>query len=309
MTTNEKDTYDIAIVGSGFAGSLLAMIARKLGRSVALIERGRHPRVVIGESSTPLTNLLLEELTTRYDLPSIRPLAKWGSWQKAHPEIACGLKRGFTFYHHNLEDPGSAPLERDRQLLVAASPHDDISDTHWYRADFDHLFVREARNMGVEYLDETELLSMTESPDGITLRGKREDREISIAAKFVIDASGPRGFLHRTLGIQELKLPDYPATQALYTHFSGVRRLEDQRWNNSDEQPPYPVDDAAVHHVFEGGWIWVLQFNNGITSAGIAATDSLATRLNLPEGAAAWNRIVQRIPALKEQFAEAKARA
>jgi FADH2 O2-dependent halogenase len=307
MTTNERDTYDIAIVGSGFAGSLLAMIARRLGRSVVLIERGKHPRVVIGESSTPLTNLLLEELTTRYDLPSIRPLAKWGSWQKAHPEIACGLKRGFTFYHHNLEDPNSAPIKRGRQLLVAASPHDEISDTHWYRADFDHLFVREALNMGVEYLDETELFNITESPDEITLTGKRHDREIKLAAKFVIDASGPRGFLHRALGILELELPDYPATQALYTHFSGIGRLEDQQRSKTREQPPYPVDDAAVHHVFEGGWIWVLQFNNGITSAGIAATDSIATRLNLSEGAAAWNRIVQSIPALKEQFAKAKA--
>jgi FADH2 O2-dependent halogenase len=61
-----SEIYDIAVVGSGFAGSLLAMIARRLGRSVILIEKGTHPRVVIGESSTPLSNLLLEELTTRY---------------------------------------------------------------------------------------------------------------------------------------------------------------------------------------------------------------------------------------------------
>jgi len=31
------------VVGSGFAGSLMAMIARRLGFSTALIERGRHP--------------------------------------------------------------------------------------------------------------------------------------------------------------------------------------------------------------------------------------------------------------------------
>ena len=50
--------FDIAIVGSGFAGSLLAMIARRLGRSVVLIERGKHPRFVIGESSTPLDHVV-----------------------------------------------------------------------------------------------------------------------------------------------------------------------------------------------------------------------------------------------------------
>ena len=82
--------YDIAVVGSGFAGSLLAMIARRLGRSVVLIEKGAHPRVVIGESSTPLANLLFEELCVRYDLPALKPLAKWGSWQRAHPEWPAG---------------------------------------------------------------------------------------------------------------------------------------------------------------------------------------------------------------------------
>jgi len=40
--------FDLAIVGSGFAGTLLAMIARRLGRSVLMIERGRHPRFAIG---------------------------------------------------------------------------------------------------------------------------------------------------------------------------------------------------------------------------------------------------------------------
>ena len=84
--------FDLAIVGSGFAGSLLAMIARRLGRSVVLLERDRHPRFAIGESSTPLANLLLEELTRRYDLPAILPLTKWGTWQKTHPEI----KTSFT---------------------------------------------------------------------------------------------------------------------------------------------------------------------------------------------------------------------
>src|SRR5258708_2211792 len=95
-----NDQYDIAIVGSGFAGSLFAMIARRLGRSVILIERGSHPRFAIGESSTPLADLLLEELAVRYDLPRLLPLCKWGTWQKTYPNIAAGLKRGFSFYHH-----------------------------------------------------------------------------------------------------------------------------------------------------------------------------------------------------------------
>ena len=57
-----QGAYDIAIIGSGFAGSLLAMVARRLGRSVVLLEKAKHPRFAIGESSTPLANLILEDL-------------------------------------------------------------------------------------------------------------------------------------------------------------------------------------------------------------------------------------------------------
>src|SRR5437773_11209262 len=118
-----KTDFDIAVVGSGFGGSLTAMIARRLGRSVILLERGRHPRFVIGESSTPLANLLLEELAQRYDLPRLLPLTKWGSWQSSYPQIGCGLKRGFTFYHHRLCEPFTPRPHHYNELRVAASPH------------------------------------------------------------------------------------------------------------------------------------------------------------------------------------------
>jgi FADH2 O2-dependent halogenase len=302
-----SEIYDIAVVGSGFGGSLLAMIVRQQGRSVILIEKGTHPRVVIGESSTPLSNLLLEELTTRYGLAELRPLAKWGSWQKSYPNVACGLKRGFTFHHHVLGASPSADPERRDQLLVAASPRDEIGDTHWYRADFDHLLVREAQRLGVEYVDRVALRRFRDGGEEVTLEGEREGCEVEFRARFVVDATGPRGFLHHALGLRELELPDYPRTQGLYSHFSGVSRLEAAACSRINEPPPYPIDDAAVHHVFDGGWIWVLQFNNGVTSAGVAATDELASQLRFSDGAEAWKRILDLVPGLKEQFAKAEA--
>jgi FADH2 O2-dependent halogenase len=302
-----KKPYDLAIVGSGFGGSLLAMIARRLGRSVILLEKGKHPRFTIGESSTPLSNILLEELSARYQLPRISPLSKWGSWQRAHPAVSCGLKRGFTFYHHALGDMGAPDPDRRRQLLVAASPHNGIADTHWYRAEVDQFFAQEAEQSGVEYLDEVALQRVSESESEIELRGHRNHEELSVRAKFLVDATGPRGFLHHALGLQELPLPRFPATRALFSHFTGVARLEEQPTISGEERPPYPVDDAAVHHVFDGGWIWVLKFNNGITSAGIAATDKFSESMRLSEGASAWQRLLNSMPILKEQFADSQA--
>ena len=300
-------TCDIAVVGSGFGGSLLAMIAHQLGRSVILLEKGKHPRFAIGESSTPLSNILLEELTTRYRLPKLAPLSKWGSWQQSNPQIACGLKRGFTFYHHTLGSPITPDPQQQRQLLMAASPHDGIADTHWYRANVDHFFVRQAQQIGVSCLDEVNLDAVSESDSGIRVTGHRGDDELSIGATFLVDATGPRGFLHRAMEIPELELPDFPATQALFSHFTGVAQIANGVLCDPARKPPYPVDDAAVHHIFEGGWIWVLKFNNGIISAGVAATDELAGRLRFSEGEPAWHRLLDLLPAVREQFAKAKA--
>src|SRR5439155_10681903 len=141
--------------------------------------------------------------------------------------------------------------------------------THWYRPDFDYFLVREAQAQGAIYLDQITLEKPEFSAAGVTLRGQRAGAAAQTwRARLLVDASGPRGFLHHALKLPEKTFPHLPATQGLYTHFSAVRRWTDI-WGSAPA-PPYPVDDAAVHHIFEGGWLWVLRFNNGITSAGVA---------------------------------------
>src|SRR3954468_9938102 len=104
--------FDLAIAGSGFGGSLLAMLARRRGLSVLLLERGSHPRFAIGESTSPLTNLLLEEISREYDLPELLPLTAYAPWKRAYPRIGVGLKRGFSFYAHPPGEPFRPDHER-----------------------------------------------------------------------------------------------------------------------------------------------------------------------------------------------------
>jgi FADH2 O2-dependent halogenase len=279
---------DVVIVGSGFGGSVMAMVARRIGLSVVLLEQGRHPRMAIGESTTPLSNLLLERMSATYDLPRLAPLAKWGNWQRAYPRIACGLKRGFSFFCQG------------ERLLVAASPQDDIADTHWYREEVDHFLVTEAQGLGVEYYDCVRIEDLVFTEDCATLVGRAGNRPFRLSARMLIDATGPRGFLHRSLRLAECALPGMPVTESLFSHFTGVGRTD-----CSEDTVPYPVDDAAVHHVFHGGWVWMLRFNNGVASAGVAATQALAAELKLSEGEPAWQRLLDRLPALRSQFEHA----
>jgi FADH2 O2-dependent halogenase len=297
---------DLAVAGSGFAGSLVALIARRLGLSVALLERGSHPRFAIGESSSPLANLLLESLCDRYGLDRVRPLAKWGTWRRERPEIACGLKRGFTFYAHTPGLPFLGDPDRRDQLLVAASPRDEIADTHWYRPEFDRFLAEEARAAGAQYVDRLRIDRLELAPATARLSGDRAGEPVDVRARLLVDATGPRGLVARLLPLAGSAFDGLPPTRALFSHFSGVRRLENA-WSGGSEPPPYPPDDAAMHHVFPGGWIWVLRFSNGIVSAGVAATEALAESLSLEQGEAAWGRLLERLPGVREQFAGADA--
>jgi tetracycline 7-halogenase / FADH2 O2-dependent halogenase len=310
---------DLAIVGSGFGGSILAMAARRLGLSVALLERGTHPRFAIGESASPLAGVILEQLARRYELPCLATLATYGAWQRHHPEVVCGLKRGFTFFKHESGKRFTRTADRSSELLVAASPSDELSDTHWLRADVDHFLVQQACALGVDYLDRVALDEVSFADGGVRLAGHRPDGGIAVHARFLVDASGPRGFLSRALRLPEGTFDGYPATQALYSHFEGVARCAEMpefapgsfapgplRGSRPAESPPYPMDAAALHHVFDEGWMWVLRFDNGITSAGVAVTDRLAAELRLADGEPAWQRLLARYPSIAEQFAAAR---
>ena len=301
--------FDLAIVGSGFGGSLLAMIAARLGYRVALLERGRHPRFAIGESASPLAGILIEQLADRYDLPRIRPLSAYGTWQRTYPDVICGLKRGFTYFRHERNQSYRVNVDRSTQLLVAASPSDELSDTHWLRADVDFFLVREAIASGVEYVEAVEIESFSRAAYACVLAGSRHGNPFVIRSALVVDASGPHGFLSRALNIRNTGFADYPQTQALFSHFTDVARCEDMtEFVASDASgPPYPMDAAALHHVFDGGWMWVLRFGNGITSAGIAVTDALAHELRLADGEPAWRRFLNLYPSIASQFVDAKA--
>ncbi len=303
--------FDLVVLGTGFAGSLLGMIGRRLGLSVLMLERGSHPRFAIGESTSPLANLLLEEIARTYDLPRLLPLTAYGTWRTAYPELTVGLKRGFSFYHHPegvANDPAESP---DRQLLVAASPNDAVADTHWYRSEFDHFLVREAQQLGAEYRDRFDLKTLDRDGLSVELKGSRQGQTETYRARFVVDASGPRGALARIHGWEESRFPDFPETEAIFAHFTGVGRFATQEHiaatGKLPARPPYPPDDAALHHIFPGGWIWVLRFNNGITSAGAALDADLARELGAREPAGAWRKLLDRMPAVREQFAGAEA--
>ena len=300
-----NNRYDVAIVGSGFSGSLMARVLAVLGYQVVLLERGTHPRFAIGESTTPLANLSLERLGTRYGLADCYRMAAHGRWLEYHPDIRRGLKRGFTFYRHH---PGEVLADRgndSERLLVAASPTDLVSDTHWLRADVDHHFVRQAVDAGVDYLDRTELTTARLEPDRVCLSGTRAGEPLELVTAFVIDASGPGGFLARQLEIASGLEQTHTRSGLVFSHFTGVGSVPGVM--PGLPPGPYPDEWAAVHHLIDEGWMYSLQFDHGVTSAGFALTPQGIARLGPPnDPAKLWATLLERYPTIGAVFATAE---
>ncbi len=305
MTT--KLQADVAVLGAGCGGSLIALLLNRIGRRVVLLDRGSHPRFAIGESSTPIADLVLRDLARRYDLPAIAPLACYGTWKEAYPSLTCGLKRGFSYFRHRPNEPFLATDNHRHELLVAASREDAVGDTHWLRSDVDTFFAQQVADAGIPYFDRMEVTVEANSPQW-QLAGNRSAAACTVQAEFVVDATGSAGFLPRRLAVADCGRQLGTNSRALFAHFTGVRHwqktLDDQRADTSCY--PFPCDAAAVHHVLDEGWMWQLRFDNGVTSAGLvidADRHPLDAAIR-PE--AEWARLLARYPSLDEQFEAAR---
>jgi len=261
---------DVAIVGSGFSGSILAWILARQGQRVALIDAARHPRFAIGESSTPIADAMLRQLGATYRLQPLESLSRWRSWQADFPQLGCGLKRGFTYFQHKRDETCFCEEEKgQRSMWVAASPDDAVSDTHWYRPDVDTFFYQQAIECNA--IDRTgyAVKQLGESKHGVTLQCEGKS-SAAVVADFVVDASGQAAATAKLRNLTNHLDRLQTSTQSTFAHFTGVGN-----WSPSDahrldlNDVPFDADDSAQHHLIENGWVWMLRFGNGITSIGV----------------------------------------
>ena len=157
-------------------------------------------------------------------LAEVRPFCKWGRWQRLRPDVACGLNAASPFSFTS-RDRVRRTDDHQRQLLVAASPDDDRRHA-LVPPQFDQGVAEEAKRAGAEYLDRTLARGLVPPRRQLDSDGEREGRPVRVSACFVIDASGPLGFLHRALCLDEDAFSLAAATQGLDTHSRRCRAVE-----------------------------------------------------------------------------------
>ncbi len=116
---------------------------------------------------------------------------------------------------------------------------------------------------------------------------------------FVVDASGPGGFMARQLAIPSGLHRTHTRAGLLFSHFDGVRLFTDV----VPDLPrgPYPDDWAAVHHIIDEGWMYSLRFDHGVTSAGFLLRNRVS---GSPEQM--WRDLLRRYPTVGALFGGAR---
>lgn len=295
--------YDVVVIGSGFGGSLTALVLHALGNNVVVLDRSSHPRFRIGESSTPLADQSLRRLAERFQLPWLTPLVCYGT-ASSIDEIVVGAKRGFSYFQHSKGTPYRAGEDHQHELIVAASATAATSDTHWHRATVDAWFARHLAEHQIALHEHYTIEKLNFTPQRRwRISGTRHDSPLPIEADFVIDASGRRGLVLDHLNIR--RSPDTLQTRshAIYGHFADLTPWHELLDPASRSEHPFPCDQAAVHHLLDEGWMWQLGFDNGITSCGIVFAQDAPPPDNPHK---LWQHTLSQYPTLARQFQQSR---
>jgi tetracycline 7-halogenase / FADH2 O2-dependent halogenase len=306
MTSNGRESsasatnYDVIILGSGMSGTQMGAILAKEGFQVLIVEEASHPRFAIGESSIPETSLMNRIIADRYGIPELNSITSFYSTFR-NVASSTGIKRNFGFVFHR------AGREHDpkefTQCIIPELPWGP--ESHYYRQDVDAYLMHAAIRYGCSVRQKTSVVDYEADEQGVAVTTASGER---LTARYMIDCGGPRAPLATKFGHREEPCRFKTHSRTLYTHMIGVRPFDDifkakgQRWR---------WHEGTLHHMFEGGWLWVIPFNNHAraTNELVSVGLQLDTRVHpIPACSAAeeFAHFLERFPTIKEQFVHAK---
>ena len=293
--------YSVAILGSGIAGSTLANILARHGHRVVLIDSGTHPRFALGESTIGETTYLLKLLAQRFDVPELGHVSSFEG-VRSHVTSACGVKRNFGFvYHHEgaLQNP-----EEVTQCSVSEFPNGP--EMHMHRQDIDAYLFYTAVRYGAEPRQRTMVEKVDFADDAATLTTGAGER---IRVRYVVDASGRNSVLANQFALREDPCRFRTNSRTLFTHMVGVTPFDEVTLPSGQ---PSLWHQGTLHHLFDGGWLWVIPFDNHqratnpLCSVGLNLDSRRFPRDPSVPAEQEWNAYLERFPSIARQFAGAR---
>jgi flavin-dependent dehydrogenase len=235
----ETNNFDVIVMGGGPAGSTIASILAREGRSVVLFEKEQFPRHHIGES------LMTDTYWTFQRMGLLEKL-------KASPFV-----RKYSVQFANSGGKESRPF-----YFFEAIHHESAVTWQVTRSEFDKLLIEHAADQGAVVHQGSAVKQVLFDGDravGVEVQMKDGSRQ-RFHAQVVVDATGQSAMLSNKFRwrVRDPKLKK----AVLYSYFKGAHREPDLNGGATLVLRTPPGS---------GGWFWYIPLEDDITSVGIVA--------------------------------------
>jgi tetracycline 7-halogenase / FADH2 O2-dependent halogenase len=299
---NHKTEFDVAIIGSGISGSSLAAILARHGQRVIVFEAKSHPRFAIGESLILETSEMMRALAAFYDTPELAYFSAEN--YAAFQGTSHGVKRHFGFLHHTPGQPHDT--RHTLQAVIPQEPHGH--ELHLYRQDTDYFLATTAVAYGATLLQNSPITGVEFSRDGVELT-TAQGRQYR--AQYVVDGGGFRSILAQKFDLRDYDLQTH--ARGLFTHMINVPCYHQVTQSQAAYGLPFRMSEGTLHHVFHGGWLWVIPFDNHahstnpLCSVGLMLDPRLHPAREDLTPEEEFRQFIAQFPSVAAQFAGARA--
>src|SRR5438067_4878624 len=241
----EVDTYDVAIIGGGPAGSTAATLLACAGRRVLVLERDKFPRFHIGESLLPFSTQTFDRLGVREKLDRTF-LPKFGGEIVA----ACGTKVVKFYFKDGFRS------RRDRAYQVT-------------RSEFDKLLLDHSRENGAEVREETDVKNIAFENERVRVDIENSaGARSTIEARYLLDCSGRQTVLGNFYNLK--KNYDHLQKFSVFAHYENVDR-------------PSGIDGTLIRMVRGlDRWFWLIPLTATRMSIGVVMDTATFRAMKLP---------------------------
>jgi tetracycline 7-halogenase / FADH2 O2-dependent halogenase len=298
----DRPAFDVAIVGTGLTGALLAAVLSRGGARVCLLEAEERGVVPSGVSTVPQSSFSFELIAARYGVPEAGLLADSKRLRRRVSPL-CGSQQTLGFAYHR------AGVSHDGWDAAQFNVPGEHGEAHLYRPDVDSWLAEVAVGYGCQ-LRRLAVTTVRRVGDRVVL--SLGDGSI-VTASCVVDTSGPGSAVAAALGATQLPLPSSRA-RAVSAVLTGVLPFEDVVAPLPNSKP---WSTGTVHHVFDGGLLWVAPFGTGRGDGRARKHRPAAVGLVLDERRHPGTgddpekellAVVERFPSVARQFADARVR-
>ncbi|MCB9569221.1 MAG: NAD(P)/FAD-dependent oxidoreductase [Myxococcales bacterium] len=286
-------SVDVAIIGGGLAGSLLARQLRQTlpALSVAVFERSTESSFKVGESTVEIAS---HYLSRRLGLSSYL-------YDRHLP------KNGLRFFFDTPER--DAELTKMSELGSNGFPPLPAFQVDRARLEADLWAMN--REDGVDLRLGARVMEVNLDESGARPRSHRltvlsaEGETLDVRCRWVVDASGRASVLARQ---QRLRVPiDDHGIASVWGRYRGVAdmdQIHDPAWNKRVRFTHRTL--STNHFCYPGYWIWFIPIGRGLTSVGVVCEHGVfSDAMRKPEGFAAFldrHRAVRDLLAGAEQI-------